>query len=159
MSWKQYFKREQRFSTSLKWATFSIWKFLICCWWSVSFANTKKSKSLFVILFSGTGGEVSSVNAFLFSLKNKDNLGPFKAAVYRKSQHALFDNSEYGPTFGGGRDLYISNNANIKTDSITNFGYTYQPPPGYTHDVANTKALLAGTHTFTPSEVEVFYLQ
>ena len=159
MSWKQYFKREQRFSTSLKWATFFIWKCLICCWWSVSFANSKKSKSLFVILFSGTGGQVSSVNAFLFSLKNKDNLKPFKAAVYRNSQYAFYHHSDYGPAFAGGHDLCISNNANLNTASNTDFGYAYQPPPGYTYDATNTRALLAGTYYFTPSEVEVFYLQ
>ena len=159
MSWKQYFKREQRFSTSLKWATFFIWKFLICCWWSVSFANSKKSKSLFFILFSGTGGRVSSVNAFLFSLKNKDNLEPFKAAVYRNSHRALYHYSGYGPTFGRGHDIRISNNANSNTGSYINFGFTYQPPPGYAVGTTKTKALFAGTNYFTPSEVEVFYLQ
>ena len=54
---------------------------------------------------------------------------------------------------------YISNNENLNTDSYTGFGYTYQPPPGYTYDAANTQALLAGTYYFTPSEVEVFYLK
>ena len=159
MSWKQYLMREQRFSTSLKWATFFFWKVLVCCWWSVSFANSQKSKSLFVILFSGEGDSVSSVNAFLFSLKNKDNLEPFKAAVYQNSEHALRPRSDFGPTFGRGYDLYISNNGNSSTNSYTNFGGTYQPPPGYTYDATNTRALLAGTYYFTPSEVEVFYLQ
>ena len=101
---------------------------------------------------------MSSVNAFLFSLKNKDNLKPFKAAVYRNSQTALYHDSGYGPTFGG-HDLYISNNANLNTVSYTKLGNTYQLPPGYTSDAANTKALLAGTYYFTPSEIEVFYLQ
>ena len=123
----------------------------------VSFENSKKSKSLFVILFSGVGKWVRSVNAFLFSLKNKDNLKPFKAAVYRNNQHAFYHSSDYGPTFGGGYDLHISNNANLNTGSYTWFGSTYQPPPGYTCNAANTKVLLAGTYTFTPSEVEVFY--
>ena len=158
MSWKQYFKREQRFWTSLKWATFSIWKFLICCWWNVSFPNSKKSKSLFFILFPDAGGYVSSVNAFLFSLKNKDNLKPFKAVVNQNSAYA-FVHSYNGPTFGAGWDLHISNNANLNTVSFTYFGSTYQPPPGYTYRANNTIALLAGTFHFTPSEVEVFYLQ
>ena len=99
-----------------------------------------------------------SVNAFLFSLKNKDNLEPFKAAVYRNSHRALYHYSGYGPTFGG-HDLHISNNSNLNTNSYTDFGSTYQPPPGYTPGAANTQDLLAGTHHFTPSEVEVFYLQ
>ena len=102
---------------------------------------------------------MSSVNAFLFSLKNKDNLKPFKAAVYRNSQFAFYHRSDYGSAFAGGPDLYISNNANSNTDSHTDFGSTYQPPPGYTYGGANTQALLAGTYYFTPSEVEVFYLQ
>ena len=99
------------------------------------------------------------MNTFLFSLKNKDNLKPFKAAVYRNSQNAFYHSSGYGPTFGHGTDLYISNDANSNNNSNTNFGSTYQLPPGYTHAAANTKALLAGTFQFAPSEVEVFYLQ
>ena len=102
---------------------------------------------------------MSSVNAFLFSLKNKDSLEQFKAAVYRNSQYAFYHRSDYGLTFAGGHDLYISNNANLNTASYTNFGHTYQLPPGYTSNAANTDALLAGTRHFTPSEVEVFYLQ
>ena len=102
---------------------------------------------------------MSSVNAFLFSLKNKDNLKPFQAPLYPSSHNALNHNSAYGPTFGYGHDLCISNNANSNNNSNTNFGSTYQLPPGYTFNAANTNALLAGTYYFTPSEVEVFYLQ
>ena len=102
---------------------------------------------------------MSSVNAFLFSLKNKDNLEPFKAAVYQYSQRAFYHRSDLGPVFGRSGELVISNNANLNTNSYTNFGGTYQPPPGYTYGAANTRVLLAGTYTFTPSEVEVFYLQ
>ena len=102
---------------------------------------------------------MSSVNAFLFSLKNKDNLKPFKAAVYQNSQYALYHLSHYGPVFGGGADLLISNNANLNTASYTNFSRIYQAPPGYTYSAPNTRALLAGTYYFIPSEVEVFYLQ
>ena len=52
---------------------------------------------------------MSSVNAFLFSLKNKDNLKPFKAAVYRLSHTAFNHRIDFGPTFGGGHDLHFSN--------------------------------------------------
>ena len=119
----------------------------------------KNRNQIFVILFSGTHIYLSSLNAFLFSLKNKDNLKPFKATVFQNSKHALGNALDWGPTFGGGHDLGISNNANSGTASSSNFGGTYQPPPGYTYDATNTRALLAGTYYFTPSEVEVFYLQ
>ena len=101
---------------------------------------------------------MSSVNAFMFSLKNKDNLKPFKAVVNQNSAYA-FVHSYNGPTFGDNHDIYIPNNANSTTASWAKLGRTYQPPPGYTLDAANTKALLAGTYYFTPSEIEVFYLQ
>ena len=99
---------------------------------------------------------MSSVNAFLFSLKNKHNLKPFKAAVFQNSHMALYHYPMYGPIIGRGHDLLISNDANSNTNSYTNLGSTYQLPPGYT---ANPQILLAGTYKFTPSEVEVFYLQ
>ena len=102
---------------------------------------------------------MSGVNAFLFSLKNKDNLKPFQAPLYPSSHNAFYHYFDYGPIFGGGHDLLISKNANSNTGSYTSFGGTYQPPPGYTPSAANTDALLAGTNSFTPSEVEVFYLQ
>ena len=103
---------------------------------------------------------MSSVNAFLFSLKNKDNLEPFKAPViYQYIKYAFYHYSYYCAVFGRGRDLRIANKANVNTVSYTKFGNTYQLPPGYTYGAANTKALLAGTYTFTASEVEVFYLQ
>ena len=114
----------------------------------------KNRNQIFVILFSGTHIYLSSLNAFLFSLKNKDNLKPFKAAVYQNSHRALYHYTNYGPTFGSGFDVHISNG-----NSHATLGTTYQPPPGYTYGAINTKALLAGTYTFTPSEVEVFYLQ
>ena len=93
------------------------------------------------------------------SLKNKDNLQRFKFPQYSYDKYAIYRNFKYGPTFGGGHDLYISDNANSNINSYTNLGRTYQPPPGYTYRAANTRALLAGTYHFSPSEVEVFHLQ
>ena len=69
----------------------------------------------------------------------------------------MYNNVGYGPTFGGGHDLYIANNANAGTASYTNFGHTYKPPTGYSYNTVKTKNLLAGTYNFTPSDVEVYY--
>jgi hypothetical protein len=65
----------------------------------------------------------------------------------------MFGDIGYGPTFGHGHDLFISNNATSNADSKTSF-WSYQPPPG----VRSPSTILAGTTFFTPSEVEVFYL-
>ena len=66
--------------------------------------------------------------------------------------HAIYRYSGYGPTFGGGHDIYIANNAN--SNSYTNFGDSFYVPSG----VQDKKTILAGTYKFTPDEVEVFYL-
>ncbi|XP_078382248.1 uncharacterized protein LOC144664922 [Oculina patagonica] len=95
----------------------------------------------------------SSSNAFLFSLRNKEGLGPFKSMV-KKPQNAIYRNSGYGPTFGGGFDINIANNANSNTGSYTYFGNSYSVPSG----VQSGNTILAGTYSFTPDEVEVFYL-
>jgi hypothetical protein len=89
---------------------------------------------------------------------NKDNLAPFKSPVYRYKGYALYTHAGYGPTFGYGNDIYISNNANANTGSYTNFGYTYRPPRGYSSGSTKGRNLLAGTYKFTPNEVETFYL-
>ena len=68
--------------------------------------------------------------------------------------YATYRRSGFGPTFGGGYDIYIANNANSNTNSYTNFGHSYSVPSG----VQDKTTILAGTYKFTPDEVEVFYL-
>ena len=112
---------------------------------------------LFFIIFAGSYGYRSSSSSFIFSLQNKDNLAPFKAPVYRYSNRAIFSSYSYGPTFGGGHDINIKSYAHSSTNSYTNFGYTYRPPSGYGYGQYKTRALLAGSYKFRPSEIEVFY--
>ena len=103
---------------------------------------------------SSTGWSFTS-NAFIFSLRNKEGLGPFKSMVARPS-HAIYRYSAYGPTFGGGHDIHIAGNANSNTISYTDFGEHnyYSVPSG----VQDKYTILAGSRHFTPDEVEVFYL-
>ena len=113
-------------------------------------------EKIFFISFSGQCCKQSHVS-FLFSLKNKDNVPPFKSPVYKNHQHAILSDSSYGPIFGGGRDLHISDNSHTNQHSFTNFGHTYQPPAGYVYGTQQTKSLLAGSYKFTPTEIEVFF--
>jgi len=102
-----------------------------------------------------SGGWGLTSNAFIFSLRNKEGLGPFKSMVTIPS-HAIYRSSSYGPTFGGGHDIYIANNANSNTNSFSDFGENnYYSAPG---GIQNKYKILAGTRYFTPDEVEVFYL-
>ena len=91
-------------------------------------------------------------------MRNKDNLRPFKCPIYdERNDEAIKCFSRYGAAiFGYGNDLFISPYAYQNVGSYTNLGKTYRPPDGYEHDTPQTKALLAGSYQFTPTEIEVF---
>ena len=112
----------------------------------------------FLILFLGSGQYKSSNVSFLFSLRNPNNMQPFKCPIINgKNVQAIYCNSSYGATFGGGHDLYIANNANTNQYLYSNLGHTYQPPAGYQYNTPQTQSLFAGSYKFTPTEIEVFY--
>ncbi|CAH3166205.1 unnamed protein product, partial [Porites lobata] len=98
--------------------------------------------------------------AFLFSLVNKPGWAPFKlpqSGKYSYNKNSIYFRSTYGPTFGGGHDIYISNSASSNRNSHSDLGYTYSPPSGYSYRSTFTQSFLAGSLTFTPDEVETFY--
>ena len=110
-------------------------------------------------MFFLTDGETSAPGSFMFSLLNNDGLAPFKSPLKDDNDtRAIARDNRFGPTFGGGRDLYIHDNAGLNTDSFTHFGYTYDLPPGYIRSKTNTLSLLAGNQSFSPSELEVLYI-
>ena len=83
---------------------------------------------------------------------------PFKCPIMSgKNGNAIGCNPSYGAFFGGGHDLYISDNANTNQNSYSNLGSTYQPPPGYQYSTQQTQSFFAGSYKFTPTEIEVFY--
>jgi hypothetical protein len=99
-----------------------------------------------------------SKEAFIFSLKNKDGLPPFKSSVLKVEQAAV-SNICYGAVFGvfsGPPDLYITGHPPT-TKCSTDFGQGYKLPDGYEKGTDKAKSLLAGSYRFTPSEIEVFY--
>ena len=100
-------------------------------------------------------GYAATFKSFIFSLVDKEGLAPFKSMVKQaRSSNAIRSYSSYGPTFGGGCDIYIADNANQNTYSYTRFGHSYSLPNG----VTDSRTILAGTYNFSPDEVEVFYL-
>lgn len=107
--------------------------------------------------FPDSGGSYTdSTHSFLFSFKNRYGLDPFKLHI-KYSEHAIYGNNGYGPTFGGGHDIYIADNAGSNTNSYTNLGHNYVQLAGYKYGDSSTKNLLAGSYNFQPHEVEVFY--
>ena len=93
----------------------------------------------------------------MYSLRNNDDIAPFKSTLQNENdRRAIYRVDRYAPRFSV--DMYIGYNAGSNTDSHTNFGFTYNLPLGYTFGETNTRSLLGGSYHFTPSEVEVLYL-
>ena len=74
----------------------------------------------------------------------------------RRSQ-SIYCRSTFGPVFGGGHDIRISNYASSNSNSKGNLGWTYSPPSGYSYGSTFARTFLAGSYNFTPDEVETFY--
>ena len=77
--------------------------------------------------------------------------------LVKKTDEAMYGNNGYGPTFGGGHDIHISDSASSNTNSYTNLGHSYVQVAGYRYNSGEAGNLLAGSYSFQPHEVEVFY--
>jgi len=81
--------------------------------------------------------------AFLFSLVNKPGWQPLKldqTGQYSYGRNSIYSCSSYGPTFGGGHDIHIANNAGSSTSSYSNLETptarhlaTAMDPPSHNH--------------------------
>ena len=81
---------------------------------------------------------------------------PTKFPIFQNQGNAVYHNRSYGPTFGGGCDLYIRNNYHINKAS-SYFGHTYQDVLGkgksiFTGDENNNN------NNFILKEIEIFKL-
>ncbi|XP_078350446.1 uncharacterized protein LOC144635232 [Oculina patagonica] len=93
-------------------------------------------------------------DAFLFSMVNPRGLGPTKMPLKsQQQQYGIYCDCSCGPTFGGGHDLYISDNANTNTSSYSTLGNTYECPPG------QQDTFFTDGRYFTVTNYEVFALQ
>ncbi|XP_068673411.1 uncharacterized protein [Montipora foliosa] len=101
----------------------------------------------------------SSSKSFIYSLYNINGYAPVKLQVKSGGQsYAIYRCSGYGPTFGGGHDIRISDNAASNRDSYTRCGSSYPLPPGYSSSRSSCRFYAGGgSHNFTPTDVEVFY--
>jgi hypothetical protein len=101
------------------------------------------------INWDSSGQYKSDPNAFLFSLTNKDNQSSKIKPI--DTMHSIYCGSEYGPTFGGGHDFHVFDNANVKAGSYSNLGHSYQHP-----QPSQGQSYLAGSAQFELNEIEVY---
>ena len=109
----------------------------------------------FFFLLESSGGYGATSKAFIFSLNNSEGLAPFVSKVKRgKVGKAIERNPYYGPKFA--EDLVIHVEAGRKGSSKASLGVYYSVPASVT-DKGRT-ILMGSAGTFSPDEVEVFYL-
>jgi len=89
-------------------------------------------------------------SAFLFTVTNPHG-DPITQFMSNGDANAVYCYSEWGPVFGGGHDLYVSDA--FDGYSFTNF------PNSYTDTRGRGKATFTGARNFTPAEVEVWAVE
>lgn len=103
--------------------------------------------------WSTNGSYTNAPNSFLFLLTNANGNQPTKFP-YNNNGHAFYNHQNYGPTFGNGHDLYVSNQSNANNSSYCNMTGIYS----YPNSLGLGQATFTGTHNFQTTEVEVFKL-
>ena len=96
----------------------------------------------------------SASKAFVFSLYNVKGYNPVKLTQYQNQQNAMYRCYSYGPTFGSGHDIHISNDAKNNQNSYTVCGYSYSNPTGYSGTYCG---FFTGSRYFSPTDIEVFF--
>ena len=105
-------------------------------------------------MLESSGGYAETPNAFIFSLNNFERLAPFVSKVKKgDTKEAIDRRSDSGPMFG--QDLLIFFDAASARQSFTYFGNYYSVPASV---IAKLTNLGWRGRTFSPDEVEVFYL-
>ena len=85
---------------------------------------------------------------------NPSTVGATKLSLIAgKEGFGIVCNCNYGPVFGDGSDLCISNNANTGPSCSHDLGHTYLLPPG------QQSTFFTGAIYFTATDYEVFGLQ
>lgn len=81
---------------------------------------------------------------------NPHSLGPTKMPLVKHQEYAMYCDSSLGPTFGGGHDLHMAENANTTTSCYSHLGYSYECPLG------QQETFLTGVRNFAVTNYEVF---
>jgi gas vesicle protein len=88
---------------------------------------------------------------FIFTLTNPHGIPPTKYSI-KDVQYSIYDHNGYGPTFGGGHDLYVCDNSHMKTGSHADF------PSSYIDTTNGGSITFTGSQKFQTSEIEVYRL-
>eukprot|EP01080_Neovahlkampfia_damariscottae_P003694 gene3694-6508_t len=95
---------------------------------------------------------------FLFSIKRTNEESPVIAKLegpHHSNTYGCYNSTGYGPTWGGGHDLYICSNPNTTNSNYSNFGYAFTCN-NLVYGSTEANNFLAGSYNFKLTEMEVF---
>jgi hypothetical protein len=95
-------------------------------------------------------------SSFLFSLVNADKKKYQFKQITTNASYSIYGASSYGPTFGGGHDIYIVGGSNTTTGSYSNFGYNFDSTAVGGYGSTQAQAFLAGSYNFQTIDIEVY---
>jgi len=88
--------------------------------------------------------------SFLFTITNPNSIPPTKYLLTNESHaNAIYCGQGYGPTFGGGHDLHISNNSNGSNCSVAF-------PSSYRDTIGHGAATFTGSGSFLVADIEIY---
>ena len=98
-------------------------------------------------------------SAYIFSLVNQMNFPSLARNIKQPMMHSVYTHPAYGPTFGGGHDMYVADQSNANMNSYTNFGNTYALNNltlfnSWNQTIKST--FLTGAYNFQTFEIEVY---
>ena len=107
------------------------------------------------ISWKSEGNNCQADSSFLFTLTNIHGTAPTKYPNTKNYDWAVYHRSNFGPTFGGNYDLYISNNFLNNKSSYSNLGYSYPDILGKGNSIFSSDN---NTNHFKLKELEIFKL-
>jgi len=97
--------------------------------------------------WASTSGYSTGGGSFIFTLTNPYGSPP---THFHNKSNGPYNHPTYGPSWGGGHDLHISDACNGNAGSYTNF------PHGYNDTLAYGNNTFTGARNFTVADIEVF---
>jgi hypothetical protein len=107
------------------------------------------------VQFRYVNGWIVDDSAFLFSLTNPTNQSVVLYQTNYNNQD-VYMNYGYGPTWGSGHDLHITDNCNSNDGSRTYCGQSYQCPFGKCNEQCGVFMHGNGNQQFVVQDIEIF---
>jgi hypothetical protein len=122
--------------------------------WIVIKSNTGFIATAYTsVAFNRTNGFVSAASGSCWLNNLEDNngrLSTLKALNTTHPQYSIYDNANYGPTFGAGADLHIPDKCN------SNKGYTTTP---YSYAGLKNTTLFGNADNWTVTDMEIYLIK